>query len=121
MQQTNYTINTLPAREALVEKLYKEGHISFKEVLLLMQPEVQIKEVKVPYQPSPLDKIRTPFNPNEPLKNPYSGRKSPMDIFYDGNFGIQVGEHTIGSVQKCQPCYITTSGESPRRYGFDFS
>jgi hypothetical protein len=52
---TNYTINTLPSKKEIVERLFKAGHINLDEVLELMEPRVQVNPVTPQqiYYPAP--------------------------------------------------------------------
>lgn len=55
---TNYTINTIPTKKEIVEKLFKAGQITLDEVLELMkEPAVNIQPITPQY----------PWNPFQPM------------------------------------------------------
>lgn len=58
-----------PTKKQIIQRLFKQGHISFNEMwtLLLDEPEVN-------YAPMPLEELQPPF-----LQPPYN----PLDIQYD--------------------------------------
>ena len=54
----------------LIGRLFKEGHITFEEVLLLAENEKQLQFVPMPYPIQPFQPIQQPAYPSIPPYNP---------------------------------------------------